>query len=131
MRRVAALLAALAFAAAPALAQDKPPASVDLENPADGTVIKLKRGGELKLVLDGAPLVQQAWAADANVGPVLSPLGTRAIVGKSMNQADLTAGQWNIFRYRAEQAGKVTLKLDLKRAEGPPVKTVRYEVVVE
>jgi predicted secreted protein len=130
MRFFIALFAALALAA-PALAQPKPPAPVELENPADGTTIKVKRGGELKLVLDGAPLVQQTWEADAKVGPVLSPIGNRAVVGKSVNPADLSAGQWNIFRYRAAEPGKVTLKLDLKRAEGPPVKTVRYEVVVE
>jgi hypothetical protein len=130
MRIAIALCVALALVA-PSYAQPKPPAPVELENPADGATIKVKRGGELKLVLDGAPLLQQRWEADPNVGPVLAPIGTRAVVGKSMNQADLSAGQWNIFRYRAEQAGKVTLKLELKRPAEPPAKVVRYEVVVE
>lgn len=130
MRLVVTLCMALVLAA-PAFSQQKPPAPVELENPADGAKITVKHGGELKLILDGAPLTQQSWRADGDVGPVLSPIGDRAIVGKSMNQADLSAGQWNIFRYRAEKPGKVTVKLAFGRPGQPPDKTAKYEVVVE
>ena len=114
-------------AAAPALAR------VELENPANGTRIALKRGGELKLVLDANPTLTLQWQGSADVGPVLSPIGQRVYVGKSMNVYDLKAGGWNIFAYRGEQAGQVTLQFDLRRADepGPAVKTVRYEVTVE
>ncbi|MCC6869177.1 MAG: protease inhibitor I42 family protein [Burkholderiales bacterium] len=130
MRLLIALFAAFALAA-PAVSQQAPPPPVDLTNPADGTTIRLKRGGELKLILDGAPVQQQQWNADPDVGPVLSPIGGKAVVPKSMNPLDLTAGQWNIFRYRAEQPGKVTLKLGLQRPGQAPEKTAKYEVIVE
>lgn len=108
-------------------------ARVELENPANGTRIALKRGGELKLVLDANPTMTLQWQGSPSVGPVLAPIGQRVYVGKSVNVYDLTAGGWNIFAYRGQQAGRVTLQFDLRREgePGPAVKTVRYEVTVE
>jgi hypothetical protein len=120
--------------ATPVAAPAKPAtAFVELENPADGTRIALKRGGELKVVLDAVPTANLQWEARPDVGPVLSPIGQRAFVGKSYNPADLSAGAWNIFRYRGEQAGNVTLQLDLRRfgEPGPAVRTLHYDVSVE
>lgn len=108
-------------------------AFVELQNPANGTRVALKKGGELKLLLDADPVRQTHWVAADNVGPVLSPIGQRAFVSKSSNVIDIAAGGWNIFRYRAEQAGKVTLTLEARRtdAPAPALRTVRYEVTVE
>jgi len=149
MKRVAALIAAMLLAAcaqtpvaAPAAPAPPPqapagpgPASmlVELTNPANGTRIALKTGGELKLVMDADPQNATHWVSDDKLSPVLSPIGERVLVSKSMNVADNTAGAWNIFRFRAEKPGKVTLALEARRfdAPGPALRTVRYEVTVE
>ena len=121
----------------PAAASPAPPAParamVELENPADGTRIAVKKGGELKLVIDARPFNQLQWKQVAPVAPTLSPIGERAYVSKTMNPLDLAAGGWNIFRYRAEETGKVTLVLELAPTDvpRPSVRTVRYEVNVE
>ena len=134
------LLCMLAAALLVACAAEPPappaaPASafVELENPANLTRIALKRGGELKLLLDTDLQRSQQWYAASEIGPVLSPIGERASIGKTYNIMDLTAGGWNIFRYRAEQPGKITLRYDLRRndVEVPTIKTLRYEVTVE
>jgi hypothetical protein len=136
--RLALVLAAIALASCasppPAAAPAKPASSyVELENPADGTRIALKRGGELKLVLDAVPVNNLQWEARADTGPVLLPIGTRAYVGKTTNPLDLSAGAWNVFRYRGAEPGNVTLQFDLRRfgEPGPATRTVRYEVSVE
>ena len=50
-----------------------------------------------------------------------------------MNAFDLTAGGWNILRFRAEKPGTVTLVLELAATDvpQPSARTVRYEVTVE
>src|SRR4029453_4764636 len=102
--RLALALAAIAIASCasppppPAPAPAKPASAfVELENPADGTRIALKRGGELKLVLDAVPTNNLQWEARGDSGRVLSPIGARAYVGKAQNPADLSAGAWNVF----------------------------------
>ena len=121
----------------PCRANPAPPAPakamVELENPADGTRIAVKKGGELKLVIDARPINQLQWKQVAPVAPTLSPIGERAYVSKSMNPLDLAAGGWNIFRYRAEQTGNVTLVLELAATDvpQPSARVVRYEVNVE
>ena len=64
---------------------------------------------------------------------MLTRIGESVLVSKSMNVADNTAGGWNIFRYRAEKPGKITLELESRRSDapGPALRTVRYEVTVE
>jgi len=106
---------------------------VELTNPANGTRIALKTGGELKLVMDADPQNATHWVGEEKLGPVLSRIGESVLVSKSMNVADNTAGAWNIFRYRAERPGKITLQLESRRfdAPGPALRTVRYEVTVE
>lgn len=120
---------AVAAAAPAAPARDY----VELTNPADGTRIAVKRGGELKLVIDARPVNQLQWKQVAVIAPTLSPIGERAYVSKSMNPLDLTAGGWNIFRYRAEQPGNVTLVLELAATDvpQPAARVVRYDVKVE
>jgi len=124
-----------ASAPAPQTAAAAPPASsyVELTNPADGTRIALQRGGELKLIFDAQPAYNLQWEAGPAPAPVLSPIGQRVFVGKSTNPIDYKAGAWNVFRYRAEQAGRVTLKFDLRPfgEAGPAVKTLQYDVAVE
>ena len=121
----------------PDVANPAPPgpakAFVELENPSDGTRIAVKKGGELKLVIDARPVNQLQWKQVGPVAPTLSPIGQRAYVSKAMNPLNLAAGGWNIFRYRAEQAGTVTLVLELAATDvpQPSARTVRYEVIVE
>jgi len=119
---------------APAAAPTQPSSSyVELTNPADGTRIALQRGGELKLIFDAQPAYNLQWEAGPAAGPVLSPIGQRIFVGKSANPIDYKAGAWNVFRYRGEQTGRVTLKFDLRPfgVTGPAVKTLQYDVAVE
>lgn len=106
---------------------------VELTNPANGTRIALKRGGELKLVLDADPLHNLQWEAGSNLAPVLVPIGQRVFVGKSENPMDYKAGAWNVFRFRGEQTGNVTLKFDLRPfgETGPATRAVQYDVAVE
>lgn len=121
----------------PALANPPPPAPakefVELENPADGTRIAVKKGGELKLILDARPINQLQWKQVGGVEPALSPIGNRVYVSKSMNPLDLGAGGWNIFRYRAQQPGTVTLVLELAATDvpQPSARVIRYQVSVE
>ena len=134
MPRLVVLMAPLLLVAACAAAPSGPPAveKGELTDAADGTHIAIKRGGELKVVLDANPTVLLPWEADANVGPVLSPIGQRIYVGKTMNSFDIAGGGWNIFRYRAEQAGRVTLHFATRRpGDSAAAKTVGYEVLVE
>jgi hypothetical protein len=123
----------------PTQPSSKPPANahttpvVELTNPANGAKISLKKGGELKLMLDADPRNSTHWVNEGNVGPALSPIGDRIMVSKSVNVADYTAGAWNIFRYRAERPGKVSLQFEARRYDvpGPATRTVIYEVTVE
>lgn len=121
----------------PAVANPPPPAPakefVELENPADGTRIAVKKGGELKLIIDARPINQLQWKQVGEVRPTLSPIGQRVYVSKSMNPIDLVAGGWNIFQYRAEQPGTVTLVLELAATDvpQPSARVVRYQVSVE
>lgn len=151
MRRLAILAAAFAISAcaqnapapapaapqAPAPAAVKPaaatPAMVELTNPANGAKITLKPGGELKLLLDADPVNATHWVDTGSAAPILSPIGERVMISKSINVADLTAGAWNIFRYRAEKPGKTVLKLEARRYDVnvPVVRTLQYEVTVE
>lgn len=149
MKQVAPLIAAMLLAACaqtpvatPAAAAPPPQAAVapgpasmfvELTNPPNGTRIALKTGGELKLVMDADPQNATHWVGEEKPGPVLTRIGESVLVSKSMNVADNTAGAWNIFRYRAEKPGKITLELESRRfdAPGPALRTVRYEVTVE
>lgn len=121
----------------PAVANPPPPAPakalVELRNPADGTRIAVKKGGELKLVIDARPANQLQWKQVGDAGPTLTPIGQRVYVSKSINPLDLTAGGWNIFRYRAEQSGTVTLVLELAATDvpQPSARVIRYQVNVE
>lgn len=129
--------AARDYGPGPAAANPAPAAPakefVELTNPADGTRIAVKKGGELKLIIDARPVNQLQWKQAAPVAPVLSPIGERAYVSKSTNPLDLAAGGWNIFRYRADQAGTATLVLELAATDvpQPAARVVRYQVTVE
>ncbi len=121
----------------PAVANPPPPGPaqerVELKNPADGTRVAIKKGGELKLIIDARPINQLQWKQVGEVSPTLSPIGKRVYVSKAVNPLDLSAGGWNIFRYRAEQPGTVTLVLELAATDvpQPSARIVRYEVSVE
>lgn len=68
-----------------------------------------------------------------DVAPTLSPIGRRVYVSKVINPLDLNAGGWNIFRYRAEQTGTVTVVLELAATDvpQPSARVIRYQVIVE
>src|SRR4030095_672071 len=119
MQRLTTLLATLLLLAGCATSSSGPQAveNGELMNAADGTVIAIKRGGELKVVLDINPTMNFPWEVDANVGPALAPIGQRIYVGKGINSFDIAAGGFNIFRYRAEQPGQVTPHFASRRHE--------------
>jgi predicted secreted protein len=150
MRRVAigaALLAAACASPEPqapapgALPTDThrvlPPAiaatSVYLDNAADGTSITLARGNELKVMLDAQALAGFQWRPPKGFAPVLSQIGDRIFLSKGLDPRYLGGGGWNVFRYRAERSGKVTLTFEYGPFDtaAPASKTVRYDVTVE
>jgi hypothetical protein len=63
----------------------------------------------------------------------LSPIGERIFLSKGLDPRYLGGGGWNVFRYRAERSGKVTLTFDYGPFDltTPATKSVRYEVTVE
>jgi len=107
--------------------------SIDLENAADGTRVTLARGNELKVMLDAEALAGLQWRAPKGVAPVLSPIGERIFLSKGLDPRYLGGGGWNVFRFRAERSGKVTLAFEYGPfdAAAPATKVVRYEISVE
>ncbi|MEO6566462.1 MAG: protease inhibitor I42 family protein [Casimicrobiaceae bacterium] len=104
----------------------------ELDNAAGGTVIAIKRGGELKVLLDANAIAGYQWQVQAIAGPVLSPIGNGVFISKG-DPRDVRAGGFNVFRFKAEQPGTATLQFDYKRvseANVAPVKSVRYTVSV-
>lgn len=113
-----------------------PPAavtSIDLDNAADGTRVTLKRGNELKVMLDAEVLGGFQWRYPKNPAPVLNPLGERIFLSKGLDPRYLGGGGWNVFRYRAERPGTVTLVFEYGGFDtaSPATKSVRYHVTVE
>lgn len=113
------------------LPQTPPVTSVDLDNAADGTKVALKRGNELKVLLDADPRTGAHWRYPAGFAPTLVQLGERIFLTKS--GIYLGTGGWNVFRYRAEQPGTVTLVFAYGPFDdaAPATKSVRYHVTVE
>lgn len=108
-----------------------PVTSVDLDNAADGTKVTLKPGHELKVLLDADPRSGYRWRYPAKFAPTLSQLGERIFLTKS--GIYLGSGGWNVFRYRADQPGTVTLVFEYGPFDdaAPATKSVRYQVTVE
>ncbi|MEP7328447.1 MAG: protease inhibitor I42 family protein [Betaproteobacteria bacterium] len=129
-----ALVALAMLMAACAMTPPGPPAVEmgELDNAADGTVIAIKRGGELKVLLDANAISGYQWQVQRIAGPVLPPMGNPIFLSKG-DPRDVRAGGFMVFRFRAEQAGTATLQFDYKHvseANVAPVKTVRYSVSV-
>jgi predicted secreted protein len=108
-------------------------ANVDIDNAADGTRVTVRRGAELKVIIDANATTGFQWQGPPAVAPVLSPIGERVYVGKAADPRFVGAGGMNIFRFRGEQPGKVTLQFEYRRSWEtlPPARTLRYEVTVE
>ena len=106
----------------------------EIDNVADGTPVTLKRGGELKVVLDANVTTGFQWQATAKPEPVLSPIGGGIYVGKGADPRNVGAGGLNVFRFRGENPGTVTLQFEYRRgweAGVAPAKVVRYPVTVQ
>ena len=107
--------------------------SVDLDNAADGTRVTLSPGQEVKVMLDAQALAGFQWRPPAGFAPVLSQVGDRIFLSKGLDPRYLGGGGWNVFRYRAERSGKVTLAFDYGPFDvaAPATRTVRYEIIVQ
>jgi len=107
--------------------------SVDLDNAADGTKVTLAPGNEIKVMLDAQALAGFQWRGAKGFEPVLSQLGQRIFLSKGLDPRYMGGGGWNVFRYRAERSGKVTLQFDYGPFDlaAPATRTVRYEITVE
>ena len=107
--------------------------SIDLDNAADGTKVTLARGSELKVMLDAEALAGLQWRTPKEAAPVLSPIGERIFLSKGLDPRYLGGGGWNVFRYRTERSGKVTLVFEYGPFDmaAPATKVVRYEISVE
>ena len=73
------------------------------------------------------------WRGPKAFTPVLSQVGERIFLSKGLDPRYMGGGGWNVFRFRAEQSGKVTLTFDYGPFDlaAPATKTVRYEITVE
>lgn len=135
MQRVVTLALALLLIAA--CATPSGPPAVDngeLTNAADGTRIAIKRGGELKVIIDANITTGYQWQSPTNPAPVMSAIGTPIYVGKAADSRLVGGGGTNIFRFRADSPGQVVLQFDYRRSWEtgvPAAKTVRYDVVVQ
>jgi inhibitor of cysteine peptidase len=132
-----ARLAVLALALAMTACATAPPAleKGELDNAPDGASIRIRLGGELMVKLDTNLTTGYQWMMppNATTGPVLSPIGNPVYVNKGNEPRFIGAGGINVFRFKAEQAGQVTLQFDHKRpweANAAPARSVRYTVVV-
>lgn len=150
MRRLVVVLAAVVAAACASQDPQKPapgahptdshrvlpPAqaatSVDLDNAADGTKVALSPGQEIKVMLDAQALAGLQWRLPKGYEPVLSLVGDRIFLSKGLDPRYLGGGGMNVFRYRAERSGTVTLTFDYGPFDtaAPATRTVRYEVTV-
>ncbi len=111
-----------------------PAAPVELTNAADGRKVTIKRGDEIKLVLDINGLSELAWEMEKPAAPTLAQIGERIYVGNShgTNSYDVLSGGFTVYRFRAEQPGMVALQLSKhSRADGKTLATVHYDVTVE
>lgn len=109
------------------------PEKGELDNAPDGASITIKQGGELIVKLDTNLTTGYQWTGPASSGPVLSMIGNPIYVNKGNEPRFIGAGGVNVFRFKAEQAGRVTLQFDHKRpweANAAPAKSIRYAVVV-
>lgn len=135
MQRIVALAFTLLLIAA--CATPSGPPAVDngeLTNAADGTRIAIKRGGELKVVLDTNITTGFQWQSPTNPAPLMAAIGTPIYVGKAADSHMVGQGGTNIFRFRAERPGQVVLQFDYRRpweTGVPPAKSLRYDVIVQ
>jgi predicted secreted protein len=145
MRRLAILAALVAAGCASAPPSGTAPAdhrvlpaaptatSVDLDNAADGTKVRLSPGQEIKVMLDAQALAGFQWRVPKGYEPALSQIGDRIFLSKGIDPRYLGGGGMNVFRYRAERPGTVTLAFDYGPFDlaAPATRTVRYTVTVE
>jgi predicted secreted protein len=84
-------------------------------------------------MLDAEPLAGFHWRLPKGYQPVLSQIGDRIFLSKGIDPRYLGGGGWNVFRYRAERSGTVTLTFEYGPFDdaAPPTKSVRYAVTVE
>jgi inhibitor of cysteine peptidase len=133
MRRVLVfpVLLLAACATVPAMAAV---ASGELENAADGTRISIKRGGELKVLLDANITTGYQWQSPTRTEPVLAPAGEPVYAPRTTATPMAGAGGTTTFRFRADNPGSVILQFDYRRpweTAVPPARTLRYVVTVE
>ena len=84
-------------------------------------------------MLDAQALAGLQWRPAQGFAPVLSQVGDRIFLSKGLDPRNLGGGGMNVFRYRAERSGKVTLTFDYGPFDtaAPATRTVRYEVTVQ
>jgi len=134
MQRILTLALTLLLVAA--CATPSGPPAVDngeLTNAADGTRIAIKRGGELKVVLEANITTGYQWQSATTGSPVLSIIGAPIYVAKAADPRFVGGGGSNVFRFRVDSPGQVVLQFDYRRpweTGVPPAKTLRYDVIV-
>ena len=137
--RVAVAVGAIAIAACASFPKPRdeslppPPSMVDLDNAASGAQVRVAKGGEVRVALDSNPSTGFLWQGPPNVAPTLAPITARAHIPASTDPNRVGGGGKDLFRYRAEQPGKVMLTFDYRRVWEmiPPARTVKYEITVE
>jgi inhibitor of cysteine peptidase len=120
MQRLLALVALVLVIGACSTAPSGPPAvdNGELTNAADGTRIAIKRGGELKVVLDANITTGYQWQSPTATRRRSCPRSARPFTSAGRGFA-VGGGGTNIFRFRADSPGQIALQFDYRRPWRP------------
>ncbi len=110
------------------------PEEVNVNENDDGGQIELEQGQILVVTLESNPTTGYSWEQAENQEPILEQMGETEFKPSDEGEPPMVgAGGWEIFRFKAISAGKMTLKLVYLRPweEGvEPVDTFSLDVVI-
>jgi len=110
------------------------PEEVNVNEENDGGQIELEQGQILVVTLESNPTTGYRWEQAENQEPILEQMGEAEFIPSDEGEPPIAgAGGWEIFRFKAISAGKMTLQLVYHRSweEGvEPVKTFSLDVVI-
>ena len=110
------------------------PEEVNVNEADDGGQIELEQGQILVVTLESNPTTGYQWEQAEDQEPILEQMGEAEFIPSDEGEPPMAgAGGWEIFRFKAISAGKMTLQLVYHRTweEGvEPVNTFSLDVVI-
>jgi predicted secreted protein len=111
------------------------PEEVNVNENDDGGYIELEQGQILVVTLESNPSTGYGWQQAENQEPYLEQIGQSEFISSQTGGPPIAgAGGWEIFRFKAISAGKMTLQLVYRRPweEGvEPVNTFSLNVLIQ